>query len=230
MCHVTCLDLGSGFSCSLSFGSHGSLQLNWQFHIFNFHTLHFDAPVVCGIIQVGLEKTEIERAYTCSCNRVMELIYIVYMVHLRKISEISAIHIDILLIEPTKMWPLPSANSKHLWTSYTCVQYRYGMILANTVMYCIYRFLSACVFKWVICSSFEMDFRFCTCMLWAMPSRSDRTSARFLVPRTFLSVVCASKRVAKSALDTLATEAMGSLTRKYTTPSTETVTESFVRI
>lgn len=69
-----------------------------------------------------------------------------------------------------------------------------------------------------------------TCMLIAMPSRSDRSSDRFLVPRTFLSVVWASRRVEKSALTTLATDAMGSLTRKYTTPSTETVTESLVRI
>jgi len=67
-------------------------------------------------------------------------------------------------------------------------------------------------------------------MLWEMPSRSDRSSARFLVPRTFRSVVWASRRVDKSALATLATEEMGSLTRKYTTPSTLTVTESLVRI
>lgn len=51
-----------------------------------------------------------------------------------------------------------------------------------------------------------------------------------MVPRTFLRVVWASSRVEKSALDTLATEAMGLLTRKYTTPSTLTVTESLVRI
>lgn len=44
-----------------------------------------------------------------------------------------------------------------------------------------------------------------TCMLWAISSRSDRISARFLVPRTFLRVVCASKRVAASALVMLAT-------------------------
>ena len=69
-----------------------------------------------------------------------------------------------------------------------------------------------------------------TCMLWEMPSRSDSSSARFLVPSTFLSVVWANRRVEKSALVTLATEEMGSLTRKYTTPSTLTVTESLVRI
>ena len=69
-----------------------------------------------------------------------------------------------------------------------------------------------------------------TCMLCAMPSLSDSNSARFLVPNTFLRVVWASRRVEKSALDTLTTEAIGSLTRKYTTPSTLTVTESFVKI
>lgn len=67
-------------------------------------------------------------------------------------------------------------------------------------------------------------------MLWEMLSRSDRSSARFLVPSTFLRVVCASRRVEESALSTLATLEMGSLTRKYTTPSTLTVTESLVRI
>lgn len=67
-------------------------------------------------------------------------------------------------------------------------------------------------------------------MLWEIPSRSESSSDRFLVPRTFLSVVWANRRVEKSALVTLATEEMGSLTRKYTTPSTLTVTESLVRI
>ena len=62
-----------------------------------------------------------------------------------------------------------------------------------------------------------------------MASRSERTSDRFLVPSMFLRVVWASSRVAKSALDTLAMDLMGSLTRKYTTPSTATVTESLVK-
>ncbi len=33
------------------------------------------------------------------------------------------------------------------------------------------------------------------CITWLMVSRSDRISARFFVPRTFLSVVAASRRV-----------------------------------
>lgn len=67
-------------------------------------------------------------------------------------------------------------------------------------------------------------------MLSEMPSLSDRSSARFLVPRTFLRVVWASSRVDECALVTLATAEMGQYTRKYTTPSTDTVTESLVRI
>lgn len=63
-----------------------------------------------------------------------------------------------------------------------------------------------------------------------MPSLSDRSSARFLVPSTFLRVVCASSRVDEWALNTLATAEMGQYTRKYTTPSTFTLTESLVRI
>lgn len=69
----------------------------------------------------------------------------------------------------------------------------------------------------------------CTCMLYEMPSLSDSSSDRLFVPRTFRRVVCANSRVAWSALETLATEQIGSKTRKYTTPSTLTVTESFVR-
>lgn len=63
-----------------------------------------------------------------------------------------------------------------------------------------------------------------------MPSLSDSSSARFLVPSTFLRVVWASSRVDECALDTLATDEMGQCMRKYTTPSTDTVTESLVRI
>lgn len=69
-----------------------------------------------------------------------------------------------------------------------------------------------------------------TCILSDMPSLSDSSSARFLVPRTFLRVVWASSRVDECALDTLATAEMGQCMRKYTTPSTATVTESLVRI
>ncbi len=69
----------------------------------------------------------------------------------------------------------------------------------------------------------------CTCMLYEMPSLSDSSSDRLFVPRTFRRVVCANSRVAWSALDTLTTEQIGSKTRKYNTPSTLTVTESFVR-
>lgn len=63
-----------------------------------------------------------------------------------------------------------------------------------------------------------------------MPSLSDSSSARFLVPNTFLRVVWASSLVDECALDTLATDEMGHCMRKYTTPSTVTVTESLVRI
>lgn len=44
-----------------------------------------------------------------------------------------------------------------------------------------------------------------TCMLCAISSRSERISERFLVPRTFLRVVCARSRVAESALVMFAT-------------------------
>lgn len=50
-----CAHLGSGLSRCLCFGSHGSLELMGQLYIFNLYTLHLDAPVVCGIVQVGLE-------------------------------------------------------------------------------------------------------------------------------------------------------------------------------
>lgn len=69
-----------------------------------------------------------------------------------------------------------------------------------------------------------------TCILSDMLSLSDSSSARFLVPSTFLRVVWASSRVDTCALDTLATDEMGQFMRKYTTPSTDTVTESLVRI
>lgn len=69
-----------------------------------------------------------------------------------------------------------------------------------------------------------------TCILSDMPSLSDNSSARFLVPSTFLRVVWASSCVDECALLTLATEEMGQCMRKYTTPSTDTVTESLVRI
>lgn len=69
-----------------------------------------------------------------------------------------------------------------------------------------------------------------TCILSDMPSLSDNSSARFLVPSTFLRVVCASSRVDAWGLDTLVTAEMGQCIRKYTAPSTDTVTESLVRI
>lgn len=69
-----------------------------------------------------------------------------------------------------------------------------------------------------------------TCILCDIPSLSDNSSARFLVPSTFLNVVWARRRVDVCALDTLATDEMGQCMRKYTTPSTATVTESLVRI
>lgn len=69
-----------------------------------------------------------------------------------------------------------------------------------------------------------------TCILCDIPSLSDNSSARFLVPSTFLNVVWARRRVDVCALDTLATDEMGQCMRKYTTPSTATVTESLVNI
>uniref|UniRef100_A0A3Q0RFQ4 Uncharacterized protein n=1 Tax=Amphilophus citrinellus TaxID=61819 RepID=A0A3Q0RFQ4_AMPCI len=51
------------------------------------------------------------------------------------------------------------------------------------------------------------------CMLCAISSRSDRISARFLVPSTFLRVVWASSRVAASALVMLATARVAFWTR-----------------
>uniref|UniRef100_A0A3P9C2B2 Uncharacterized protein n=1 Tax=Maylandia zebra TaxID=106582 RepID=A0A3P9C2B2_9CICH len=51
------------------------------------------------------------------------------------------------------------------------------------------------------------------CMLCAISSRSDRISARFLVPSTFLRVVWASRRVAASALVMLATARVAFWTR-----------------
>lgn len=44
-----------------------------------------------------------------------------------------------------------------------------------------------------------------TCMLCAISSLSERIWERFLVPRTFLRVVCAKRRVAESALVMFAT-------------------------
>ena len=63
-----------------------------------------------------------------------------------------------------------------------------------------------------------------------MLSLSDRTSDMALVPRTFLRVVAARRRVDFWASWTLHTAMMGSKIRKYTTASTATVTESLVRI
>lgn len=54
---VTCPHLGSGLTSSLGLGSHGSLQLMRQLHVFDLHALHLDAPVVRSFIQVGLETT-----------------------------------------------------------------------------------------------------------------------------------------------------------------------------
>ena len=69
-----------------------------------------------------------------------------------------------------------------------------------------------------------------TCMLREMPSLSASSSDRFLVPSAFLRVVCASRRVDECALVTLATDEIGQCILKYTTPSTDTVTESLVKI
>ena len=72
--------------------------------------------------------------------------------------------------------------------------------------------------------------RWCTCISCDMLSLSDRTSDMALVPRTFLRVVAARRRVDFWASWTLHTAMMGSKIRKYTTASTATVTESLVRI
>ena len=72
--------------------------------------------------------------------------------------------------------------------------------------------------------------RCCTCISCDMLSLSDRTSDMALVPRTFLRVVAARRRVAFWASWMLHTAMMGSKIRKYTTASTATVTESLVRI
>lgn len=66
--------LCSGLSCCLCFGSHGSLQLVWQLHIFNLHSLHLDAPVVCGLVQVGLKNNkEGERFITLSSGSIVRI-------------------------------------------------------------------------------------------------------------------------------------------------------------
>ena len=52
-----------------------------------------------------------------------------------------------------------------------------------------------------------------TCMLCAISSLSERIWERFLVPRTFLRVVCAKRRVAESALVMFATARVAFCTR-----------------
>lgn len=52
-----------------------------------------------------------------------------------------------------------------------------------------------------------------TCMLCAISSLSERIWERFLVPRTFLRVVCANRRVAESALVIFATARIAFWTR-----------------
>ena len=53
----------------------------------------------------------------------------------------------------------------------------------------------------------------CTCMAELMDSRSERISARFLVPSTLRSVVCARSRVEWCAFSTFATDTVALLTR-----------------
>lgn len=71
---------------------------------------------------------------------------------------------------------------------------------------------------------------FITCMLAAMDSLSVRSSAIFLVPRTFLSVVAANRRVDWYASDTFTVAMVASKILMKRTASTATVTESLVRI
>lgn len=61
--------LCSGLSSCLCLSSHGSLQLVRQLHIFDLHSLHLDAPVVCGIIQVGLKKNKEGERFITLRNR-----------------------------------------------------------------------------------------------------------------------------------------------------------------
>lgn len=42
--------LCSGFTGCFCLCGHGSLQLVWQFDIFNLHSLHLNTPRVCGLI------------------------------------------------------------------------------------------------------------------------------------------------------------------------------------
>lgn len=50
--------LGSRLTGGLSLGSHRSLELKGQLDVFDLHPLHLDPPVIGGIIQSGLKKTE----------------------------------------------------------------------------------------------------------------------------------------------------------------------------
>ena len=68
-----------------------------------------------------------------------------------------------------------------------------------------------------------------TCMKWLMFSRSDKISLRFFVPRTLRRVVWARSWVDFDALVILTTDITALKTRKYTTASTATVTESLDR-
>lgn len=67
---VTFPDLSPGLSRSLGLSGHGPLQLNRQLHVFYLHTLHLDPPVVCGFIQVRLEKSRRrdDHIYSLQCK------------------------------------------------------------------------------------------------------------------------------------------------------------------
>lgn len=67
---VTFPDLSPGLSRSLRLSGHGPLQLNRQLHVFYLHTLHLDPPVVCGFIQVRLEKSRRrdDHIYSVQCK------------------------------------------------------------------------------------------------------------------------------------------------------------------
>lgn len=85
------------------------------------------------------------------------------------------------------------------------------------------------IFSFFLINNFKWH-KTLTCILREIPSLSESSSARFLVPSTFLRVVWASRRVELGALDTLTTADIGQYMRKKTTASTDTVTESLVRI
>ena len=68
-----------------------------------------------------------------------------------------------------------------------------------------------------------------TCIVSLMLSLSPKISLRFLVPRTFLRVVCARRRVERLAFSTFVIDIVALYILKYTTASTATVTLSLVK-